>query len=145
MSTTKDNPILLVADDDADDRFLLRSAFEESGIKGRILFVEDGLDLLDFLAKTGRHSGQHQLPGVILLDLNMPKKDGKAVLAEMKANPAFQPIPVVVFSTSKSPDEIRELYRLGANSFIVKPSSFEQLLEVMRRIGMYWMDTVILP
>ncbi|MFZ4633368.1 MAG: response regulator [Saprospiraceae bacterium] len=145
MTNTAEHPILLVADDDADDRYLLKSAFDESGIRGSILFVEDGLDLLDFLSQTGRHVHQLKMPGLILLDLNMPKKDGRTVLKELKNRPEYQHIPVVVFSTSKSPDEIRQLYRLGANSFIVKPSSFDQLLQVMQHLGLYWLDTVVLP
>jgi CheY-like chemotaxis protein len=145
MTTTAEHPILLVADDDADDRYLLKSAFDESGIRGSILFVEDGLELLDFLNQTGRHIDQLKMPGLILLDLNMPKKDGRTVLKELKGRPEYQHIPVVVFSTSKSPDEIRHLYRLGANSFIVKPSSFELLLQVMQNLGRYWLDTVVLP
>jgi len=145
MTNTAEHPILLVADDDADDRYLLKSAFDESGIRGSILFVEDGLDLLDFLTQTGRHIHQLKMPGLILLDLNMPKKDGRTVLKELKSRPEYQHIPVVVFSTSKSPDEIRQLYRLGANSFIVKPSSFDQLLQVMQHLGLYWLDTVVLP
>jgi two-component system, response regulator len=134
---------ILLADDDADDRLLLLEAFEENKITCQLKFVEDGADLLDYLNKKGKYDGHnHDSPDLILLDINMPKKDGKKALEEIKTNNSLKHIPVIMFSTSKSPEDVANSYRLGANSFIVKPSSFEGLIEVTNVIKKYWIDTV---
>lgn len=133
---------ILMADDDADDRYLTRTAFEENRLNCRLIFVEDGREVLDFLQKQGKFQQETHLPDLILLDLNMPKKDGKQVLREIKEDEEFRHIPVVIFTTSKSPEDIRQLYSLGASSFITKPSSFKKLLEVTHHIGQYWIETV---
>ena len=135
--------IIVLADDDADDRLLMAEAFEENKIPCILKFVEDGVDLLDYLTKKGKYdSDGDEIPDLILLDINMPRKDGKEALKEIKENPLLKHIPVVIFSTSKSPEDVTITYKLGANSFIVKPSSFEGLLEVTKTIQKYWIDTV---
>jgi CheY-like chemotaxis protein len=135
--------IIVLADDDADDRLLMAEAFEENKIPCILKFVEDGVELLDYLTKKGKYgSDNDEIPDLILLDINMPRKDGKEALKEIKENPLLKHIPVVMFSTSKSPEDVTITYKLGANSFIVKPSSFEGLLEVTKTIQKYWIDTV---
>ncbi len=135
--------IIVLADDDADDRLLMAEAFEENKIPCILKFVEDGVDLLDYLTKKGKYGSDcDETPDLILLDINMPRKDGKEALKEIKENPLLKHIPVVMFSTSKSPEDVTITYKLGANSFIVKPSSFEGLLEVTKTIQKYWIDTV---
>ncbi len=138
--------VILMADDDADDRYLVQVAFEENDIQCELLFVEDGSEVFDFLMGQGKHEEKgSKIPNLILLDLNMPKKDGKQVLQEIKALPAYHHIPVVIFTTSKSPEDVRQLYKMGASSFISKPSSFDKLSEVVRNIGTYWVETTMLP
>jgi len=142
-----DKPLLtiLMVDDDEDDRYLTRSAFEENKISCSIEFVEDGSDVIDMLHKRGKYQKRTGgLPNLILLDLNMPKKDGKQVLREIKASPAFKHIPVIIFTTSKSPEDVLQAYNLGASAFITKPSSFDKLLEVTRNIWQYWANTATL-
>ena len=129
---------ILIADDDADDRYLLKVAIEESGINTMAYFVEDGIDVLDFLNRKGKYAHEKLQPDIILLDLNMPKKDGRQTLKELKENILFKGIPVIIFTTSKSPDDIRSAYLAGANSYITKPSSFDQLTEIVQTIGKYW-------
>ena len=138
MHTKKKTNLIVFADDDADDRLLLQEAFEENNLKCTLYFVEDGVELLDYLEQNGT------VPSLILLDINMPRKDGKQILQEIKSSIQWRHIPVILFTTSKSPEDIRKCYDLGANSFIVKPSSFENLLSVTNIIGEYWMNTVSL-
>ena len=138
MHTKKKTNLIVFADDDADDRLLLQEAFEENNLKCTLYFVEDGVELLDYLEQNGT------VPSLILLDINMPRKDGKQILQEIKSSIQWRHIPVIMFTTSKSPEDIRKCYDLGANSFIVKPSSFENLLSVTNIIGEYWMNTVSL-
>ena len=138
MHTKKKTNLIVFADDDADDRLLLQEAFEENNLKCTLYFVEDGVELLDYLEQNGT------VPSLILLDINMPRKDGKQILQEIKSSIQWRHIPVIMFTTSKSPEDIRKCYDLGANSFIVKPSSFENLLSVTNTIGEYWMNTVSL-
>lgn len=138
MPNKKKTNLIVFADDDADDRLLLQEAFEENNLTCILDFVEDGVELLEYLEKNGA------IPSLILLDINMPRKDGKQILQEIKTSAQWRHIPVVMFTTSKSPEDIRTCYELGANSFIVKPSSFENLLSVTDTIGKYWVDTVSL-
>lgn len=134
-----------MADDDADDRYLVKTAFEENNIQCELIFVEDGNEVFDFLKRQGRYvQAENRIPHLILLDLNMPKKNGKQVLEEIKALPDFHHIPVVIFTTSKSPEDIRMLYQMGASSFISKPSSFDKLSEMIRSLGTYWIETTTL-
>ena len=135
---------ILIAEDDADDRFLLKKAFEENNSEqGSIQFVENGLQVLAYLQKI--QTERKTYPTLIILDLNMPEKDGKEVLREIKENEAFKSIPVIVLTTSGNETVINRCYALGANSYIKKPIHFDDLLQVVERIKAYWMQTVSLP
>jgi CheY-like chemotaxis protein len=139
--------VILLADDDEEDRMLAADALEESRVVNDFRFVEDGEELLDYLYRRGRYTepDSSPTPGLILLDLNMPRKDGREALREIKADPDLRRIPVVVLTTSKAEEDIYRTYDLGANSFITKPVSFEGLVSVMRDIGRYWIEIVELP
>ncbi len=140
------SPFILIAEDDADDRFLIRTAFEEKGFTDKIEFVENGVELLAFLQKISvSNKGEQHFPGFILLDLNMPKKDGREVLKEVKQHPLYKKIPVIVFTTTRNELEIKRCYELGANTYIVKPISFEALLKVVDDIQSYWFHTASIP
>lgn len=137
---------ILIAEDDADDRFLLQTAFEENGFHDRLQFVENGVEILEFLESIKDvEEGGGNLPRFILLDLNMPKKDGREVLKEIKQNPSLKKIPVVIFSTTNNEQEMLRCYELGANSYITKPNSFEQLMEIVLNLRGYWMQTSSIP
>ncbi len=144
MKTSEVPTILLMADDDSDDRLLVQDAMADCRWPGELRWVENGEDLLDYLFRRGKYRdpGSAPRPGIILLDLNMPRKDGREALREIKADPTLRRIPVVIFSTSKADTDIASLYDLGANSFISKPVQFEALVNVMRLIGQYWFQTV---
>jgi two-component system response regulator len=137
---------ILIAEDDADDRFLLQTAFVENGFEDRLQFVENGVEVMEHLhaLKTGGEPSA-QLPRFILLDLNMPKKDGREVLKEIKQNPEWKKIPVVIFSTTSNEQEMLRCYELGANSYVTKPNSFEHLLEIVATLREYWVQTTSLP
>lgn len=136
--------IILMADDDADDRMLTKEALEESRVLNDLRFVEDGEELMDYLKKRGPYADA-QRPGLILLDLNMPKKDGREALKEIKADPDLRRIPIVVMTTSKAEEDVFRSYDLGASSFITKPVTFDRLVELMRTLGQYWVEFVELP
>nr|WP_210404653.1 response regulator [Chroococcidiopsis sp. TS-821] len=138
---------ILMADDDEDDCMLAREAFSESRLANDLHFVRDGEELMDYLHQRGRYAAANSAPrpGLILLDLNMPRKDGREALKEIKADPNLRQIPVVVLTTSKAEEDIYRSYDLGANSFITKPVTFASLVEVMRTIGKYWFEIVELP
>jgi CheY-like chemotaxis protein len=137
------NQPILIAEDDADDRYLLQTAFTESGYPERIDFVENGIEVLNYL--DANYTDEKSLPGFILLDLNMPKKDGREVLKELKQHPVFKKIPVIVFTTTKNEIEIKRCYELGANSYVVKPISFDALLKVVENIRSFWFQTASIP
>lgn len=141
------NIYILVAEDDADDRFLLETAFAENGFKGKLEFVENGVELLEYLRNLNatENNAEHPLPGFILLDLNMPKKDGREVLKEIKEDPRFKKIPVIVFTTTKNENEINRCYELGANTYVVKPVGFENLVKTIEDIRSYWFSTAQIP
>ena len=167
MTTLSKSIVILMADDDPDDRLLAKDALAECKLPGELHFVEDGEQLLDYLHRRGKYaqtpspgpnsgphasgpnSGPHASaaprPGLILLDLNMPKKDGREALREIKSNPELRKIPVVVLTTSKADTDIAQIYDIGANSFITKPVTFDSLVKVMRILGDYWCQTVELP
>ena len=130
--------IILIADDDADDRFLVKAAFDDTGFNDTLLFVENGVEAIDEMNQ--RLTQGNQLPQLILLDLNMPKKDGREVLRELKQHPLLKKIPVVIFSTTNNPQEIARCYDLGANSYITKPNSFEQLINILSAVRQYWLQ-----
>lgn len=139
--------LILLADDDPDDRLLVQDAVNESGWDGQLRCVENGEELLDYLRRRGKYAAPAEAPrpGVIVLDLNMPRKDGREALQEIKAEPELRRIPVVVLTTSKADTDIARLYELGASSFIPKPVHFEGLLNVVRALGHYWFQVVELP
>lgn len=148
MSTDPGHPIIiLLADDDADDRMLTREALAESRLANDLRFVEDGEELMHYLNHRGRFAdpASSPRPGLILLDLNMPRKDGREALEEIKSDPALRHIPVVVLTTSKAEEDVYRSYDLGVNSFVIKPVSFEGLVAVMRGLGRYWFEIVELP
>ena len=147
MNNSKKSVVILIADDDADDRLMAREALAENRLKNEIRFVVDGEDLMDYLYNRGKHAeeGSAPRPGIILLDLNMPKKDGREALSEIKADPDLRQIPIIILTTSQSEQDIFRTYDLGVNSFITKPVSFTSLAEVMKTLTKYWFDIVELP
>jgi len=138
---------ILMADDDEDDYLLACEAFAESRLANHLYFVHDGEELMDYLYRRGKysHASNSPRPGLILLDLNMPKKDGREALREIKSDPHLRQIPVVVLTTSKAEEDIYQIYDLGANSFISKPVTFSSLVDVIKTLGKYWFEVVELP
>lgn len=138
---------ILMADDDDEDRTLTQEALQDSRLANEMRFVVDGEDLMDYLRHEGAYSNPEDAPrpGIILLDLNMPKKDGREALAEIKSDPSLRRIPVVVLTTSKDEEDVLRTYDLGVNSFITKPVTFAGLVEVMRTWTRYWFEIVELP
>jgi CheY-like chemotaxis protein len=139
---------ILLADDDEEDRELARDALQDWRLANEMKFVTDGQDLLDYLRRQGRWADPSidaPRPGIILLDLNMPKKDGREALAEIKADERLRGIPVVVLTTSKDESDVLSTYDLGVSSFITKPVTFAGLVEVMRTWTRYWFELVELP
>jgi CheY-like chemotaxis protein len=139
--------IILLADDDPDDRLMAKEALEESRLLNPLATVEDGEELLEYLRRTGKytHLADETLPGLILLDLNMPRMDGREALKEIKSDPKLCHIPIIVLTTSKAEEDIYRTYNLGVNSFITKPVSFNSLVDLMRNLGKYWFEIVTLP
>jgi two-component system, response regulator len=148
MTSTTPRPItILLADDDPDDRMLARDALDESRLANDLHEVVDGEELLEYLRRQGKYADPASAPrpGLILLDLNMPRKDGREALREIKADPDLRSIPVVVLTTSQAEEDIYRTYDLGVSSFITKPVSFEGLVAVMKALGRYWFEIVELP
>ena len=145
--TSKEPIVILMADDDSDDRLLTQRALEASRVVNDLRFVEDGEELMDYLLQRGGYADPDAAPrpGLILLDLNMPRKDGREALAEIKKDPALHRIPVVVMTTSKAEEDVLRSYDLGANSYITKPVTFERLVDLMKTLGTYWIEFVKLP
>ncbi|MBL9084389.1 MAG: response regulator [Planctomycetales bacterium] len=138
---------ILMADDDADDRLMTREAFEASRLANDLKFVENGVELLDYLYRRGKYSdpASSPRPSIILLDLNMPKKDGREALEEIKKDPNLRGIRVIILTTSKAEEDIYRTYDLGAASYITKPVTFESLVDIIRTLGKYWLEIVELP
>ena len=138
---------ILMADDDADDRLMTREAFEASHLKNELRFVENGVELLDYLYRRGPYAdpASSPRPSIILLDLNMPRKDGREALQELKQDPRFRGIRVVIMTTSKAEEDVVRSYDLSAASYITKPVTFDRLVEVVRALGKYWLEIVELP
>ncbi len=147
MDKNGDPITILMADDDHDDRMLTKDAMEEARLVNCLHFVEDGEELIDYLYHRGQYvdPAKSPRPGLILLDLNMPKKDGREALAEIKADPDLRRIPVVVLTTSQAEEDVFRTYDLGANSFITKPVTFEALVDLVTVLGKYWFGVVQLP
>ncbi len=146
QGTHRKSITILIAEDDPDDRLLTKDALQESCLANGLYFVEDGEELMDYLYRRGKFAETlPPRPDLILLDLNMPRKDGREALKELKAAPDLRCIPVVVLTTSKAEDDILRTYDLGVNSFIVKPVTFETLVQVMETVVGYWFEIVELP
>ena len=138
---------IVVADDDMDDRMMIKDAFEESKLGNPVDFVEDGVQLMEYLRREGeyKHLASQPFPGFILLDLNMPRKDGRTALKEIKESTELHRIPIVILTTSKAEEDIIKTYNLGVNSFICKPVSFDKLVDIVKTVGHYWIEIVALP
>ena len=148
MPEKKSKPItILMADDDPDDRQLTREAFEESRLGNDLRFVEDGEELLDYLYRRGKYADPDSSPwpSIILLDLNMPRKDGREALQIIRADPTLRAIRVIIMTTSKAEEDVLRSYDLSAASYVTKPVTFERLVEVVRALGKYWLEIVELP
>lgn len=137
----------MVAEDDEDDRLLMQDALEENRLANALHFVGDGEELMDYLRHQGDYADPQSSPrpSLILLDLNMPRKDGREALKEIKADPDLRQIPVVVLTTSKAEEDILRTYDLGVSSFIAKPVVFESMVQIMKMLGTYWFEIVELP
>ena len=138
---------ILLADDDPDDRQMTQEALSECRLANEMHVVEDGEELLDYLFRRNKYANlaKEPLPGLILLDLNMPRKDGREALKEIKANPDLRRIPVVVLTTSKAEEDILRTYDLGVNSYITTPVTFDSLVDTIKVLGRYWFEIVELP
>jgi CheY-like chemotaxis protein len=147
MSSNKQGIVILMADDDDDDFLLTQKALKQSKLLNTLHRVQDGEELLEYLRREGEYSDKDNCPrpGVILLDLNMPRKDGREALKEIKSDEKLRDIPIVVFTTSKAEEDIYKSYQLGVNSFITKPVTFDGLIHVMQTLGKYWFEIVELP
>jgi CheY-like chemotaxis protein len=147
MSTIHPALTILLADDDEEDRSMTIDALRERRVANEIRCVEDGQELVDYLFRRGQYAdaASSPKPGLILLDLNMPRKDGREALAEMKTDPSLRSIPVVVLTTSRAEEDIVRTYDLGVNSFISKPVTFNGLVEAMDVFSRYWLEIVELP
>lgn len=144
----KEKPItMLLAEDDLDDRYLISEALDESGVENQLFIVENGEDLLDFLKNRGKYVDKEKYPrpGLILLDLNMPLMDGREALAEIKNDPNLRRIPIIVLTTSQKEEDIQDTYAMGITGYITKPMTFSGLVEVMKSVGNYWLQSVTLP
>jgi CheY-like chemotaxis protein len=138
---------IVLADDDPDDRKLTQDAFTENRLANQFHAVEDGEELMEYLHRRGKYESLKgdSLPGLILLDLNMPRKDGREALKEIKADTELRRIPIVVLTTSKAEEDIVRSYDLGVNSYVTKPVTFKSLVELIKVLGRYWFEVVELP
>ncbi len=147
MSESRRPVIILYAEDDPEDRMLVEDAMEEGRLANELHFVEDGEELMDYLHRRGKYTelSNRPLPGLILLDLNMPKKDGREALGEIKADPNLRRIPIVVLTTSKAEEDILSSYDLGVSGFVIKPVTFESLVSILKTVTKYWFEIVEPP
>jgi CheY-like chemotaxis protein len=147
MKTDTSSKIILMADDDADDRLLAQDALQESASGLEMRFVADGAELMDYLRRRNKYVAPSSapIPGLIILDLNMPRMDGREALKEIKSDPLLRKIPVVILTTSRADTDISKIYDLGANSFISKPAAFDVLVSTMKSLGDYWFKIVVSP
>ena len=138
---------ILMADDDEDDRRLTQEALAESRLLNQMRFVVNGEEVMDYLRREGKFAppADAPRPGLLLLDLNMPRKDGRSVLKEIKSDPELRTLPVVVLTTSKADEDVFKSYDLGVNSYIVKPVTFEALVDILQTLEKYWFQIVQLP
>ncbi len=147
MNLDKRPPIMVIAEDDPDDRQWIQEALVETHVQTEVHFVENGEDLMDFLFHRGMYKTTSTLsyPAMILLDLNMPRKDGREALKEIKSDPRLRHIPIIILTTSKSKEDVYRTYDLGANSVILKPVKFSGYLDIMRNLKQYWFEMIELP
>ncbi len=146
MTKNKEDIRIHMAEDDEDDRLMFKEAMEEARVTNAITFSVDGQDLMEFLRREGAYADRTEpLPDLILLDLNMPRMDGREALQQIKADPDLKRIPVVILTTSKAEEDIYSTYNEGANSFITKPVSFHGLVGAINALTSYWVDIVKLP
>ena len=151
MTTLEGNSIpvmILICDDDEDDRLLTKQALEEAHLSNDVRYVEDGVQLMNYLHRRAEYAGENgkaPRPGLILLDLNMPKKDGRECLREIKSDENLRDIPIVVLTTSRQDEDIANSYQLGVNSYIAKPVTFTGLVDALKVLGRYWFELVELP
>src|SRR3954471_12575293 len=148
MPRPKRSITILMADDDEDDRVLAADALRDARLANEMRFAVDGEDLMQYLRGEGPYASEDvdaPKPGLILLDLNMPRKDGREALAEIKSDPELRQIPVIVLTTSRAEEDVFRTYDLGVNSFITKPVTFAGLVEVMQTFSRYWFEIVDLP
>lgn len=146
MNRKPTSTTILIADDDSDDRLFMERALRQSGYMQIIQFVEDGEELMEYLNRQGRYSEQNApWPDLLILDLNMPRKNGFQALSEIKDNARLRRLPVVVMTTSSADEDILKTYNLGVNSFVTKPFNFNRLVEMVTALKTYWIDTVKLP
>lgn len=137
---------ILIADDDADDRMFLEQAMRQNGYDQDIRFVEDGEELMEYLKRQGRYNESNApWPNMLILDLNMPRKNGFQALSEIKDDPKLRRLPVIVMTTSSADEDVVKTYNLGVNSFVTKPFNYNRLVEMVGTLKTYWMDTVKLP
>jgi two-component system, response regulator len=147
MASESKSLCLLIADDDENDYVLLNCAARRAQLPAQLSWVKDGLELLEYLRGEGgyRDSASYPQPALVLLDLNMPRKNGQDTLREIRRDAGLRSLPVVIFTTSKSADDIQLSYEAGANSFITKPPEFQRLVEIIEVLKRYWFETVTLP
>jgi two-component system, response regulator len=138
---------ILLAEDDPDDQYLISEALDENRLNARLFIVSDGEELLDYLNRRGKYQDSMlwPMPSLILLDLNMPRKDGREALREIKSDPALQHIPIIALTTSQAERDVTQTYQSGISGFITKPVHFSDLRETMKSIGTYWLNTSRLP
>jgi two-component system response regulator len=131
-------PYILIAEDDVDDRYLMKTALSDSGITEAVTYVENGVEVIGHLEAVEKKNGFLNYPRFIILDLNMPKMDGREVLKRLKTDDVYKNIPIIVFSTTKNQIEVNRCYELGANTYIIKPARYDTLVEAIKQIYTYW-------
>ena len=143
----RDPIVILMAEDDPDDQKITRKAFDRAELRDRLFFVNDGQDLMDYLHRVGPYQDRDRYPDadLVLLDLNMPRKDGRTALAEIRADDGLRSLPVIAMTTSRAERDVEAAYSSGVNSFITKPAAFEELVAAVRELSAYWGGTVRLP
>jgi len=145
MTPTTVRPIqILLVEDSPTDAELTLTALKTAKMANKVFHVQDGVQAMEFLRRQGAYS-QAEQPDLILLDLNLPRKDGREVLAELKDDPDLKMIPVVVLTTSKAEEDIIRSYKLHANCYVTKPVNFERFLEIVKSIESFWFTVVSLP
>lgn len=143
----KETIVLLIAEDDEDDYLLIKEALEDVRLRNAVHWVKDGAELMDYLLRQGEYADPEKSPrpGIILLDLNMPRMDGREALREIKSNSDLRNIPVIVLTVSRAEEDILRSYDLGVNSYIRKPVKFDEFIEAIKIFEKYWLEIVSLP